>query len=278
MSIKNFVSKSVHTIKKNSPAICVTAGVVGLGATAYYAYKSRDKVEAVVEGIEEARLNNEEVDKVQVAKDLTEALYKPVLIGAASLTAFLMAYKIQSNRIKFLMGALVTEQARNLYFQKKYKKEHGDEAYNKFITPVDTVEHIEVGKNGKEKLVVENVKVDVDKSIGQWFSDSSEYASDDHTYNMTYIDSINDKMQTLLFQRGHILLNEVLVALGFARTRQGALLGWSSGDFFSITKTVANVGNVEDGETLEQIWVTWSNAHYIYDEIDFNGRYAVYKD
>lgn len=276
MSIKSFIAKSTMGLKKHSPAIFTTVGVVGLGATAYLAYKSRDKVEAVVRNIEEARDNEEPVNKVEVAKDLAEALYQPVLVGAASITCILMAHRIQSNRIKLLMGALVTEQARNIYFQQKYRKEHGDEAYTKFVTPVDHVEHIEVGKNGKEKLTVETVKKEVDLSIGQWYSESSEYASDDHTYNIAYIDSINDKLQTILFQRGHLLLNEVREALGFERIRAGALLGWTTGDFFNIQKHVVNCGNVEEGDSLEQIWVTWSNAKYIYDSVEFNGRYSIY--
>lgn len=276
MTIKSFMAKTTMGLKKHSPAIFTTVGVVGLGATAYLAYKSRSKVEAVIVNIEEARENEEPVNKIEVAKDLAEALYQPVLVGAASITCILMAHRIQSRRIKFLMGALVTEQARNIYFQQKYRKEHGDEAFTKFITPVDHIDHVTVDDKGKEKLTVESVKKDVDLSIGQWYSDSSEYASDDHSYNIAYIDSINDRLSTILFQRGHLLLNEVREALGFERIRSGALLGWTTGDFFNLQKHVVNCGNVEAGESLEQIWITWSSPKYIYETVEFNGRYSIY--
>lgn len=276
MSIKSFIAKTTMGIKKHSPAIYTAIGFVGIGATAYYAYKSRDKVDAVVQRIEEARENDEPVDKMEVARDLTEALYKPILTGTATVAAFALAYKIQSNRIKFLMGALVTEQARNIYFQQKYRKEHGDEAYAKFVTPVEHIEHVGVDGKGKEKITVESVKKDIDDSIGQWYSNSTEYAADDHAYNIAYIDSINDKMSTILFQRGHLTLNEVFDALGFERTRNGALLGWTTGNYFNIVKHISNVGNVEAGESLEQIWVTWSTPQYIYNSVEFNGRYSIY--
>ena len=42
MNIKNTLSKTGMTLKKHSPLLCTVAGVVGLGATAYLAYKSRD--------------------------------------------------------------------------------------------------------------------------------------------------------------------------------------------------------------------------------------------
>lgn len=276
MSIKTTISKVGFKIKKNSPSILTSVGIVGLGATAFLAYKSRDKVEAVVEGIER---NNElgiPVNKIEVAKDLTEALYQPVVAGAVSVTCILLAQKIQSNRIKALVGALAVEQARNIYFEKKYRKQHGDEEYAKFVVPTDEVEHVEVGKNGKEKITVQQVKKDIDHTIGQWYDESSEYTSDDRTYNIAYIDSVNDRMQTILFQRGTLLLNEVREALGFERIRAGALLGWTSVDSFEITKDVMLLDGEESIEMKENIWVSWARPRYIYDDMEFNGRYSIY--
>lgn len=266
--------KTGFALKKHSPAIFTGVGIVGLGVTAVLAYKSRNKVEAVVEKIEEARENGEEVNKLEVAKGLADALYKPVLAGAASVTCILLAQKIQNNRIKTLLGVVAVEQARNIYFEKKYRKQHGDEEYNKFITPTDEIEHVEIDKKGKEKITVETVKAEVDKSIGQWYSDSSEYTSDDHQYNKLFIGDVNEKMKLLLFQRGTLLLNEVLDALGFERIRNGALLGWTTMDNFEIEMLIQDIGD-ESVETKEQIWVTWTTPRYVYNEIDLNGgRYS----
>lgn len=275
MTIKQTLNSVGMSIKKNSPAIFTGVGIVGLGATAYLAYKSRDKVEAVVDKIEEQRANGEEVNKVEVAKDLTEALYQPVLAGAASITCILLAQKIQNNRIKTLVGVLAVEQARNIYFEKKYKQQHGEEEYIKFVTPTDEVETIEVDKKGKEKITVTQVKKDLDHTIGQWFDESSEYVSDDHDYNMAWIDSVNDRLQNILFQRGTLTLNEVREALGFERIRAGALLGWTTSDSFEIEKSVVVCGDNEMGMMKENIWVTWTRPRYIYDEIEFNGRYSI---
>lgn len=277
MNFKQGLNKAVMGLKKHSPAIFTGVGIVGLGATAYLAYKSKDKVEKVVEEIERKNELGVEVNKVEVARDLTEAVYQPVVVGIASAVCIIMAHQIQNKRIMTLAGALAVEQARNVYFETKYRKQYGDEAYNEFITPVREVEHVEVLKNGKEKVTIEKVKGDLDNSIGQWYSESSEYAKDDHTYNIAMIDSVNDRMQTLLFQRGHLLLNEVREALGFERTKNGALLGWSTGDSFEIIKTVTLMGLEEEGESREQIYVSWSKPRYIYGEVDMNGgRYAIY--
>jgi hypothetical protein len=275
MNIKSTFGKVAMGLKKHSPTIFTGVGVVGLGATAYLAYKSKDKVEAVVEEIERKNDLGQEVNKAEVAKGIAEAIYQPVVVGAASITCILLAHRIQHKRILTLAGALAVEQSRNIYFEKKYRKQHGDEAYVKFVTPVDEEEFVEIDKKGKEKITVKEVKGEIDKTIGQWYSDSDEYVSDDHVYNMALIDSINDKLQTIIFQRGTLTLNEVREALGFERIRAGALLGWTTGDSFEVEKVVTMLGEEHMGETVEQIYVTWTRPKYIYNDVEFNGRYSI---
>lgn len=276
MTFKNTLQKVSMKVAKHSPAIFTGVGIVGLGATAYLAYKSRDKVEKVVTEIEKKNELQVPVSKAEVAKDIAEAVYQPVLVGAVSVTCILLAHRIQHKRILTLAGALAVEQTRNIYFEKKYRKQHGDEAYSKFIIPTEEEEKVEITKNGKEKITIEEVKKDVDHTIGQWYDESTEYVIDDHAYNIAMIDSINDRMQTILFQRGTLTLNELREALGFERIRAGALLGWTTSDSFDIEKHVSALGNEDLGEAREQIWVTWTRPRYIYDEVEFNGRYSTY--
>lgn len=273
--IKQLLNKVVMNTKKNSPAILTGVGVVGLGATAYLAYKSRHKVEAVVLEIEEARENNAEINKVDVARDIAEAVYLPVAVGVVSVTAIVWSYRIQNNRIAVLASSLAAQQAHNLFMEKKYRKLHGDEAYSKFIMPTETETITTVDEKGKTKLTVNEVKKEVDRTIGQWYDESDEYVSDDHAYNLAMIDSLTEKLELVLFQRGHLLLNEVREILGFERIRNGALLGWSTGDVFNIEKVVTNMLDDESGELKEQIYVSWSRPRYVYEEVEFNGRYSI---
>lgn len=276
MTIKQTFAKVSFKVAKHSPAIFTGIGIVGLAGTAYLAYKSRDKVEAVVLDIEEKRADEVVINKFEVVRDIAEAVYQPVLAGTVSITCILLAHKIQNKRILTLAGALAVEQTRNIYFEKKYRKQHGDEEYSKFIVPTDEEEFVTVDGKGKEKITIQEVKKEIDKTIGQWYDDSTEYAIDDHGYNVAWIDTINERMQTILFQRGTLTLNEVREALGFERIRAGALLGWTSADSFDIEKHVSNIGDVDLGEAREQIWVTWTRPRYVFEEIEFNGRYSNY--
>lgn len=278
MTFKQTIATVGRKVAKHSPAILVTTGVVGLGVTAVLAYKSRSKVEAVVEAVEGARYAGEEVNKVEVVRDMAEALYLPITVGVVSVGAILWSYKIQNNRIAVLVSTVAAQRIRSIQLEKKYKEMHGEESYSKFVTPTAQEEY-ETGKfdkDGKPKTAIKDVKTDVDKTIGDWYSESTEYAADDHTYNIAYIESIEQKLQTILFQRGHLLLNEVREALGFERTRNGALLGWSTSDPFEITKHVNMIGDVDMGESEEQIWVTWSRPRYVHEEVEFTGRYSIH--
>lgn len=274
MKFKQLVGKAVMTTKKNSPAILIGAGIIGLTATAVLAYRAKPKVEAIIEDIEEARANETEVDNVQVGKDLVGALYGPIVLGAMSAGAIIWGYKIQNNRIAVLASALAAQQAKNIYFETKYKKEHGEEAFEKFRTPTHTETREETDDKGKVKKKDHIVADEVDKTIGEWYKNSSEYARDDHSYNMAYIASVTERLELLLFQRGHLMLNEVREAFGFERIRNGALLGWSAGDIFHINETVTVFLDEESGEMKEQIWLDWSTPRYIYDEVSFTGRYS----
>ena len=275
MNFRKAFNTAKLTVAKHSPIILTTVGVVGLGVTAVLAYKSRNKVEAVVEQIEADAEAGIEIDKVEVGKGMIEALWLPISVGVASTACVLLAQKIQVNRIKTLAGALAVQQAQNVYFENKYKAEHGEEAFVKFATPTSKEEVETVDAKGKTKKTTVEVRQELDKTIGQWYDESQEYAADDHSYNMSYIESVEERLQGILFQRGSLMLNEVREALGFERIRNGALLGWTSADNFEITKSVTNVVD-EDGEIKPQIWTSWSKPRYIYDEVEFNGRYSIY--
>lgn len=276
MTIKQTLVNVGKSISKFSPEIYTSVGIAGFGATAFLVYKSKDQVEAVVEEVEERREADLPVDPIKVAKDLSIALYIPITVGMLSVGSILMAHKIQRKRILTLTGALAAQQAQNLYFENKYRKQHGDEAYEQFAIPTEQIKKETVDGKGKPKQTIEEVKKDVDSTVGEWYDKSSEYAADDHTYNVAFIDSVNETLQTRLFQRGNLLLNEVREELGFERIRAGALLGWTTADNFDIRKAVTTLGDESIGELKEQIFVSWSTPKYIYDNIDFNGRYSNY--
>ena len=289
------VSTVGRTLSKNSPIILTVGGVVGLGATAVLSYKAAKKVEVIVDDVEARRLIEEEcaalealetrttdqnlklaefhvtgvpVDRYEVARRLAGAVALPVATGLGSIILIALSYQIQNNRIVNLAAALATATAEKVFYDAKFKAQYGEEEYNNFHTPV-VKENVTFMENGEEKVIETDVRKNLPSINGEWFDKSSEYASDDHDYNMQFIRSKEANLQHRMFRKGFLLQNEVLEALGFERTRQGALLGWSTSTGFDITPSVTNITNHETGEIVPQIYVRWTTPESMYQKVDF---------
>lgn len=257
--------KATRSVKKHSPALLLTAGIVGFGATVYLAYKARPEVEKVVSRVENDKELGVEVDTREVAKDLSKALALPLITGALSTLSIIASYKIQYNRILGLSSALAAAQHINEKFQENYITKHGEDEYKEFLT--ETEQEV---TDDEGNVTVEKIRNDMDKSFGMWYEDSEFYFADDHTYNIAFIDSCIQSLDLKLFAKGNILLNEVLDKLGLPRTRSGALLGWSTSEYFNIEKIVYNQKNPVTGEIVPQIFLKWTTPKYVYDDIDYD--------
>lgn len=302
------IKKAEKLAVKHSPLALTVTGVIGLGATAYLAYKSAHKIEAITDDIEERQRTAERMDdiieEIQASKDMDpisvdvdhlreindelkeleadfkpvdrrETIYRlgkavaaPVATGVLSVCAIALSYYIQNNRILNLAASLATATAENAFFEKKYRETYGDDKYEEFITPT---EEQEIEKDGKSKKVKVQAKKD---GNGRWFSESNEYASDDHDYNRQFIRTVEDRMQDKLFRNGYLVLNDVLDQLGFERSRAGALAGWSVENDFKLSQVVTNVTDPETGEMNPQIYISWPKPRYIYDDVSYSGRYG----
>lgn len=289
------VGKVTRGISKNSPIILTVGGVAGLGATAVFSYKAAKKVEVIVEDIEARRAIEEEfaeleslehrtseqnmklaeyrttvvpIDRYEIGKRIVGAVALPVTIGISSVMMIALSYHIQNNRIVNLAAALATASAERLFYDAKFKAQYGEEEYNKFHTPT-LKENVTVTKNGKDKTIETDVRKNMPSINGEWYDASSEYSSDDHDYNMQNIRAVEANLQHRMFRKGFLLQNEVLEALGFERTRQGALLGWSTATGFDISPSVTNIVDRLNGELVPQIYVRWTTPEYMYDKVDF---------
>lgn len=302
------IKKAEKLAVKHSPLALTVTGVIGLGATAYLAYKSAHKIEAITDDIEERQRTAERMDdiieEIQASKDMDpisvdvdhlreindelkeleadfkpvdrrETIYRlgkavaaPVATGVLSVCAIALSYYIQNNRILNLAASLATATAENAFFEKKYRETYGDDKYEEFITPT---EEQEIEKDGKSKKIKVQAKRD---GNGRWFSESNEYASDDHDYNRQFIRTVEDRMQDKLFRNGYLVLNDVLDQLGFERSRAGALAGWSVENDFKLSQVVTNVTDPETGEMNPQIYISWPKPRYIYDDVSYSGRYG----
>ena len=167
MKIIQGLTKVTKGISKNSPLILTVTGVIGIGATAVLAYKSRSRVEAIVEQVEEVRKDEERINelidlqdrltdeeetelsylqenyvpvsKAVVVRDIAGAVALPVVTGVASLACVTLSWYIMNNRLLTVSGALATATAEHVYYKRKVADRFGEEVERELSTPVHTV-------------------------------------------------------------------------------------------------------------------------------------------
>ena len=290
------ISKAFHTVArttaKHSPIIFTVGGVLGLGATAWLSFKAAKKVETIMDSVEESQeatevLRQVEIDlrtvttdearqdlletqqrfivvpemtRMDIIKEVGAAVALPVVTGIASIACISLSYYIQNNRIVSLASALAVSTAEQTFYRAKYKKEHGEEAAREFYTPTVEEERTVVNAKGKEEKVVDTNKHAMDSMHGLWFDNSSEYASDDHAYNLAFIREQKDRLDLTLFRKGVIKLNDVLDALRMPRVRMGGVVGWSTAQNFNLFPQTTYVRDPQTGEDIPQIYIQWSEA------------------
>ena len=124
---------------------------------------------------------------------------------AAAYTAIDQSFKEYRSRVKKSMGE---EKENDIYMGARSEK----------------IKNEETGKKEATKVVDKDAPVAV---YARWFdSSNANYSDDDHEYNMSFIQGVENYYNQKLRTEGHVFLNQVYHALGFADTSTGAVVGW----------------------------------------------------
>lgn len=305
-NIKSAVAKSTKVVAKNAPLGLTVLGVLGLGATGYLSFKSAKRFEEITADVENARAIKEDKDAMEdkikaegidslsdqdksyweevkdkdvevhrsvIARNVAGAFAAPVIVGTLSVCAISLSYMMLNNRVKGLASALATASAESYYYHKKYETQYGAEEAQRFYTPTEETKDETKDDEGKKVKVVNRDK-EVSDLYGAWFDSSDNYAADDHSYNKAFVTSVEEKMANKLFRNGYLVLNDLKDELGLERDRSGAVVGWTAGDSWVLDVKTVMVTNPETGEHEPQIYIHWPAPKYIYDNIEYTGRYG----
>ena len=242
-TLQRTLSRSALQLQKYSPQILTAVGIAGLVTAGVLAAKNTLKLESTLDTARE-RLEDVKSEEEHTQKDVNRAVAKnvvdlgklywvPVTLATGSVVAILVGHNILHKRNLALVAAYKgLEQAFSEY-RKRVIEEYGEEKDEKFrygVRDVVTVDE-ETGKKTKsQEITVPNS--DYIFSFGP----ENDNWNGKHEHNLFFVtrfqNIFNDKLQA----HGHVFLNEVLDALGIARTKAGAVTGWvwkaGSGDDF----------------------------------------------
>ena len=258
LEIVNKITFAAHKawfkVKKHSPEILITAGVIGTVASAVMACKATTKLSDILEDskeqinqvhnfLEDDRIPESQYSKEDGNKDLAiiyaqtgiklVKLYSPaVALGALSITGIVASNSILRKRNIALAAAYTT-------VDKTFKR-YRNNVIDRFGEKIDKelrygikareIEEIVVDDDGNEKTVKKTVEaadpVSMYSDYAKIYDAGCNGWTKDAEFNLMFLRHTQAQANDILKRRGYLFLNEVYDMLGFQRTKAGQVMGW----------------------------------------------------
>ena len=239
-------------LKKHSPEILMTVGVIGVVASGVMACKATLKVQDVVDDakqkidmIHEVSNDPEMSDKYSAEdgkKDLAIVytqtavkfikLYGPsVAIGVASLGCMIGSNRILNKRNVALTAAYTAVDKSFKEYRSRVIDRFGKQLDKelKYGIKAQEIEEVSVDEKGKEIVKKNTIEVMDPNCYSQYsivFDDGNAGWDPDPELTKYFLIQQQNWANERLKARGHLFLNEVYDMLGVKRTKAGAQVGW----------------------------------------------------
>lgn len=249
--VRNYY-KCEGLMKKHSPEILATVGVVGVVSSAVMACKATTKLSDImeeskeqVEKIKEVSADPSYAEKYSqddAKKDLTityvqtgvkiAKLYGPsIMLGTLSISCLLASNNILRKRNAALSAAYMTVDKSFKEYRNRVSERFGEEVEKeiRYNIKAKEVEVTTTDENGNEVTTTETIKVadpNGYSDYARFFDESCAAWQRDPEYNLMFLKSQQQYANDLLISRGRLFLNEVYDMLGIERTKAGQVVGW----------------------------------------------------
>lgn len=297
--------KSLLTLKKHSPSILMSAGLVGMVTTTVLASKATLKLEGVMDEHDETLKTAKEFrasvidagdnDQVVMANGktvtYTEEDYKKDVVllhvrtatqigklywlagavGVVSIAAIVGGHVQLTKRNAALAAGYASLQMAYQKYRDRVIEEFGEEKDAEFRRPREIVTEVKDAETGevREETILDPNGLSLH---ARFFDESNVHWTKEPGYNQVFVQNQERFANDLLRTRGHVFLNEVYDALGMERTQAGAVMGWKlgMGDEF-VSFGMFDKNNVKAREFVNgierSILLDFNIAGYIYDKI-----------
>lgn len=258
-NISRTFNKVGFQLKKHSPEILVTAGVIGTVASAVIACRATTKLRAVLdtadEQIEAIHLCTErgytvnpetrekedytdEDSKKELAMTYVHTgfeiakLYAPaVILGALSITGIVASNNILRKRNIALAAAYATVDKSFKAYRSRVVERFGEELdrelrHNIKAQEIETTTTDENGNETTTKKTVMGIDPNDISEYARFFDDGNPGWCKDSEANLTFLKLQQAQLNDRLKRRGYVFLNEAYDSIGIPRTKAGQIVGW----------------------------------------------------
>lgn len=264
LSASRFVSRTGASLKKHSPEILVTVGVVGAVVSAVMACRATTKVSAVVENHKtqvdavhnalekpDPKYKDEDGNVYDYTEDIAKKdlvtiyahtgldfakLYGPsVLLGAASVSCILASVNILHKRNAAIAAAYTLvdksfKEYRGRVIERFGKELDRELKYNLKSKEVE-VEETVVDEDGNEHVEKRTATVVVSDGVKhsaftRCFDETNPNWTKSPEQNMIFLWQQQSYLSRVLREKGFLTINEAYETLGFERIAAGQVVGW----------------------------------------------------
>lgn len=244
--------KSLFVVKKYSPEILISVGVLGVVTSAVLASKATLRLEDVVDRTKD-HLEKAHDLHVQERADYTDQDYQkdvisiytrsvidiiklygpPVTLGLASIACIVGAHGIMKQRNVALIGAYKAMETSFAKYRQNVAEIIGEDKERE--VRLGFREEVIEDEEGNAKTVthVDGVGPHGYSQYARFFDETSVNWSRDAGYNLMFLRAAQNHANDLLHARGYVFLNEVYAQIGIPMSQDGQLVGWvrtGSGD------------------------------------------------
>ena len=281
--LMNMLTRKIHKVgfelKKHSPEILVTAGVVGTVATTVMACKATTKAGDI---LDEFNSNMDDINKVVemgkeeytedvMKKDIAivyvqtgvkfAKLYAPsVALGALSITSILAGHNILRKRNVALAAAYATIDKSFKEYRGRVVERFGKELDHelRYNIKAKEFEEVQTDDKGKDKVVKNNVQIsELEASdYAKFFDEGCNGWTKDPEANLLFLKKQQTYANNRLKANGYLFLNEVYEMLGIPRTKAGQVVGWIYDEKNPVGDNYVDFGIYDTNKNTK-----WANAN-----------------
>lgn len=306
MSVKDKIARHAYDtgvmLVKNSPAIALGAGIVGVVGTVVLTSRATLKVAPKMEAHKEELLelkksaakniakeiesegevpNNSEYRKgsyvlwSRFVRECTRAYAVPLALGVCSIGLLASGYKMQANTITGLTMAYEGLKVTFDKYREAVIEDQGVEADTKYIVEAHNAATEELQARTGDSEVYH-----VDSRFVFGTESSSDFNGRASMWNVNFLNDVEAAMNRKLDAQGIVFLNEVLAALGMDRTPAGQQLGWVKDpddsnhvgiDFgwrkLSDEITMHNLRNADSSDSAPEILLDFNYDGVVWDKL-----------
>lgn len=248
--VSRTIGKASFVIKKHSPAILVTAGVIGTVVSTVMACKATlkagdildetssemDKIKKTAEVAPDKYSEKDQQKETLIVYSQTALkmakLYAPsVALGTVSISAIIWSHNILTKRNVALVAAYTAVDKGFKEYRNRVVERFGSDVDRELRYNIEAKELTKtiVNEDGTEEEITEIVEVAKNNEwsiYAKLFDECNSNWTKDPEENLYFLKTQQNYLNDKLKSRGHMFLNEVYDSIGIPRTKAGAVVGW----------------------------------------------------